>query len=196
MSWEVVKEFEKKVAEFFGAPFSVSTDSCTHAVELCLRYRNVQEFFSPTRTYVSIPMLAEKLNIKRNWVNISWEEKYMIGNLIWDAAVLWRPNSYMKKTFMCISFQFQKHLNLNRGGIILCDNQDAANDLRKMAYDGREFGIPWRDQDIKTLGFHYYMPIETAALGLQKLPEAIVTPARKWDQSDYPDVSKFSVFNK
>ena len=35
--WHVVTEFEKKIAEFFGAPYAVATDCCTNALELCLR---------------------------------------------------------------------------------------------------------------------------------------------------------------
>jgi len=39
MSFEVVSEFEKKVAEFFGSPYAIAVDSCTHGIELCLRYK-------------------------------------------------------------------------------------------------------------------------------------------------------------
>jgi len=36
--FEYVTEFESQIADFFGAPYAVATDSCTHALELCLRY--------------------------------------------------------------------------------------------------------------------------------------------------------------
>ena len=36
--FEYVSEFESQIAEFFGAPYAVATDSCTHALELCLRH--------------------------------------------------------------------------------------------------------------------------------------------------------------
>jgi len=39
MSFDVVEQFEQEVAKFFGAPYAVATDSCTHAIELCLRYK-------------------------------------------------------------------------------------------------------------------------------------------------------------
>ena len=48
---------------------------------------------------------------------------YITNNVI-DAAVLWEKNSYVKGTMMCISFQFQKHLSLGRGGMILLDDKD------------------------------------------------------------------------
>ena len=37
MNFETVQEFEKQIAKFYGAPYAVATDCCTHAVELCLR---------------------------------------------------------------------------------------------------------------------------------------------------------------
>ena len=73
---------------------------------------------------------------------------------------------------MCVSFQYQKHLSLGRGGIILLDNEEDFITLKKMSYDGRMPNIPWRDQNIDTVGFHYYMTPETAKLGLEKMTES------------------------
>jgi hypothetical protein len=141
-------------------------------------------------------MLANKLNIKLYWSAELWQEYYGLTGFVFDAAVMWRANSYMPYTFMCISFQYQKHLSLGRGGMILFDDKKAATQLKKMSYDGRLPGIPWREQDIDTMGYHYYMTPETAALGLKKLPEAIATPPRVWSINDWPDISQMKVFNK
>ena len=97
---------------------------------------------------------------------------------------------------MCLSFQFQKHLSLGRGGAILCDNEEDAIELKKMSYDGRIPNIPWRDQDIESFGYHYYMTPETAQKGLDKIDEAIKTKPRQWVVTDWPDVSKMKVFNQ
>lgn len=196
--WSTVAEFERQIAEFFGAPFAVATDSCTHGLELCLRYKKVKLISVPRRTYVSVPMLSAKLNIPLRWDDYNWRGSYFIAIMdrIIDAAVLWRRDSYLDNSFMCLSFQYQKHLSLGRGGMILCPDKESADTLRKMAYDGRLPGIPWREQDIDTMGYHYYMTPDTALLGLQKLPEAIATEPRKWDINDWPDVSKFKVFQK
>ena len=35
--FEHVRQFEEQIADFYGAPYAVATDSCTHAIELCLR---------------------------------------------------------------------------------------------------------------------------------------------------------------
>lgn len=190
-----VTQFENRIAEFFGAPFAVAVDSCTHGLELCLRYKKAKDIECPTNTYLSVPMLANKLGIKLNWIGHQWREFYFIYPQIMDAATIWRKDCYAVNTFMAISFQHQKHLSLSRGGMILCDNKETADQLKKMSYDGRLPGIPWREQDIDTMGYHYYMTPETAAMGLSKLDAAIATPAKVWDSTMYPDVSKFKVFN-
>jgi hypothetical protein len=64
-----------------------------------------------------------------------------------------------------------------------------------MSYDGRLPGLPWRDQDIDTIGYHYYMTPETAQLGLDKLPAAITNTPRQWVVTDWPDLTQMKVFN-
>jgi dTDP-4-amino-4,6-dideoxygalactose transaminase len=199
MSFEIITEFENKIADFFGSPYAIAVDSCTHGIELCLRYTKETKINVPKRTYLSVPFLAEKMNLEREWRDEEWEDYYTLNygdKRIIDAAVLWRKDSYIPNTFMCISFQYQKHLSLGRGGIILLDNENDFISLKKMSYDGRLPNIPWRDQDIDTLGFHYYMTPETAQLGLNKLQEAINTPPRKWAVTDWPDLTKMKIFKK
>jgi dTDP-4-amino-4,6-dideoxygalactose transaminase len=187
-----VKTFEDKVAEFFGAPYAVAVDCCTHGVELCLRYVNADAVNSPHRTYPSIPFLAKKLSLPLIWKDQEWQDYYEVGSN--DAAVLWKENSYIPESLMCLSFQFQKHLSLGRGGMILTDNEQAAKDLRMMVHDGREPFTPWREQNIKHIGYHYYMTPETADLGIQKLPEAIKREPRQWVIEDWPDLRDMEIF--
>ena len=95
---------------------------------------------------------------------------------------------------MCLSFQFQKHLSLGRGGMILTGNNVVRDELKKMSYDGRLPDVPWRDQNIKSIGYHYYMMPEIAEKGLEKLPDAINTKPKKWVVSEWPDLTKMDVF--
>lgn len=197
MSFEIINTFEKKVAEFFGAPYAVATDSCTHGIELCLRYTGAKKINVPTRTYLSVPFLAEKMGLERTWRDEEWEDYYTLNygdKRIIDAAVLWRKNSYIPNTFMCLSFQYQKHLSIGRGGMILCDDAKDYEMLKKMSYDGRIPNIPWRDQNIDTIGYHYYMTPESAELGLSKLQKAIDTEPRKWVHTDWPDLTQMEIF--
>ena len=64
MSFQVVTEFENKISEFYGSPYAVAVDCCTHGIELCLRYQNVKSISIPKRTYLSLPFLADKLGIE------------------------------------------------------------------------------------------------------------------------------------
>ena len=194
MSFESIKDFEIKIAKFFGAPYAVAVDSCTHGLELCLRLQKTKVITVPKQTYISVPFLASKLNIELRWKDENWINYYYISNNIIDAAVLWKKNSYISETFMCISFQFRKHLSLGRGGIILTENEQSAIELKKMSYDGRMPDIPWRDQNISSIGYHYYMTPETASLGLKKLETAILKNPKIWSIDDWPDLTKMKIF--
>jgi dTDP-4-amino-4,6-dideoxygalactose transaminase len=196
MNFETVNKFEEEIANFFGSPYAIAVDSCTHGVELSLRYNNVKSIVVPKHTYISIPFLSNKLNLGLSWTDQKWKDYYYVSYSVIDAAVLWKPNSYIPNTFMSISFQYQKHLSLGRGGMILTDNKEASIELKKMSYDGRLPNIPWREQDINTIGYHYYMTPETAKMGLDKLPQAIATQPRQWDINDWPDLTKMEVFKK
>lgn len=196
LNFEIVGEFEREISNFFGSPFAVAVDSCTHGIELALRYTNVKKITVPKRTYLSIPFLAYKLNLQLEWRDENWINYYNITDKIIDAAVLWKSNSYIKGTFMGISFQYQKHLSLGRGGVLLMDKEEDYLQIKKMSYDGRLPNIPWRDQNIDSVGFHYYMTPEIAKLGLNKLPNAIKTNPKQWTIYDWPDLTEMSIFKK
>ena len=197
MSFKPVALFEQEIAEYFGSPHGIAVDCCTHGIELCLRQQKIERFTCPAHTYISVPLLANKLGIELGWREEEWLDYYYLGgtNII-DAAVLWKENSYIPGTFMCVSFQFRKHLSLGRGGIILTDNDSAAKKLKKMSYDGRLPDIPWASQDIDTMGYHYYMTPETAQKGLDKLPEVKLATPRQWTLDDWPDLRTMGVFKK
>ena len=203
MSFEVVSKFEKEIAKFYGSSYAIATDSCTHGIEICIKYLRANRIIVPRRTYISVPMLAHKMQIDLEWKDEKWENYYEIEckknmlpveKKLYDAAVLWEENSYLKGTFMCLSFQFQKHLSLGRGGMILTDDLSAKIRLKKMSYDGRLPDIPWRNQNVDTIGYHYYMTPETAQLGLEKLEKAKITTPKKWAIKDWPDLTKMDVF--
>ena len=196
MNFQAVTEFENKLAQFFGSPYAIAIDCCTHGVELSLRYTKAQVIEVPKHTYLSIPFLAHKLNIELKWKDDNWRDYYYLTDKVIDAAVLWKKDSYIPGTYMSISFQYQKHLSLGRGGVILTDDKIAAEELKKMSYDGRLPNIPWREQNITSIGYHYYMTPETAQLGLSKLENAINTQPRQWVIEDWPDLTNMKIFKK
>jgi len=192
-----IKEFENLVARYYGAKYAVATDCCTHAIELCLRvYKPTRTINCPRHTYLSVPMTFEKLNLSWEFCDAHWSNYYYIGNTnIIDAAVYWKRDGYILGSLMCLSFQYRKHLNLGRGGMILLDNAEQYETLSKMRYDGRTDDKPWAEQNIETIGYHYYMTPETAQLGLDKFSNAVNTQPKLWSYKDYPDLRTMKVFN-
>ena len=111
MNFSKVELFEKKIAEYYSAPYAVATDCCTHAIELCLRYTSANRATSPKKTYISVPFTFDKLGIDWNFLDHKWHNFYYVTDSIIDAAVYWKEKGYISGTFMCLSFQFKKHLS-------------------------------------------------------------------------------------
>jgi len=65
-----------------------------------------------------------------------------------------------------------------------------------MSYDGRLPDVPWVKQNISTMGYHYYMTPETAALGIKKLAQAIKNKPRQWVISDWVDLREMDIFKE
>ena len=78
--------------------------------------------------------------------------------------------------------------------MILCDNETSYHVLKKMSYDGRYPNIPWREQNIDSIGYHYYMTPELAKIGIDKLEKVKNKIPRKWKWNDWPDLSTMDVF--
>jgi len=197
MPFHTVNIFENLISKHFGALYGVATDSCTHALELSLRHDDPSHVSCPRHTYLSIPMTFIKLNLEWSWTNDKWKSYYYLGNTrIVDAAVLWQKDSYISGTLMCLSFQFKKHLGIGRGGMILTDDYSEYKLLKAMSYDGRSDDMPWAEQDIDSIGYHYYMTPESADYGIQKFNEVKDIEPRVWTDQDYPDLSRLKVFQQ
>ena len=193
--FDIVEKFENQIAEFYDSPYAVAVDCCTHAIELSLIHTGVKSTTIPTNTYISIPFTLDKLKIQWTFEEKPWDGYYYLSNTnIIDAAVHWKQNGYIPGTFMCLSFQFKKHLSLGRGGAILLDNHSDYIALKKLSYDGRLPNIPWMEQNIQSIGYHYYMTPETAELGIEKLKEVKHLESKKWSHLDYPYLPNMSVF--
>ena len=55
--YEIVRMFEETVADYTGAPYAVSVNSCTNALFLSCKWAKIegQEVVIPKRTYLSPP---------------------------------------------------------------------------------------------------------------------------------------------
>lgn len=194
--WKVVDHFEKIIADFFGAPYAVAVDCCTHALELCLRlYPPTVILDIPRQTYMSVPMMLDKIGVSYRLAENPWDGQYdVVPGKIVDAATLWKRNSYRPGTLMCISFQFRKYLAIGRGGMVLLDNASDYHRLQKMSRDGRNREIDQYSDNITELGYHYYMTPEDAARGIILFNKLADLQEYKWAYKDYRDLIELDYF--
>ena len=186
--YDVIFEFEKRLAEYTGAPYVVTTDCCTHALELCIRWykrrhpRNVPHLAVPDQTYISVPMMLQRLDLTFSIEDIDWVGEYQIGSYpIWDSARRLQKDMFTdidnetdvwrdKDVFKCLSFGNGKPLTIGKGGAILLNSREAYDWLIRARYDGRDLKVsPWDKEEYNEPGYHYYLSPEQAAVGIVKL---------------------------
>ena len=189
--FDKIKEFERALAKFTGAPYAVMTDCCTHAIELCLRYDCVTRVIFSAHTYLSIPMTMHKLGIEYSYSDKLWTGEYQfIGTRIWDSARLLKEGMYRAGQLQCLSFGYTKPLEIGRGGAVLTDDVEIYDILSQQRYDGRVLNIsPWENQKVFRVGYHYKPTVEEAIRGLELLPTINQTP--KYHQ--YPDLREIII---
>lgn len=188
-------EFENALGDYTGAPYVVLTDCCTHAVELCLRLKGTDTVTLPYRSYISIPMTMHKLNIQYLYdTEVEWEYEYRIRlTNIWDSARNFTKNMYRANQMQCLSFGHSKRLEIGHGGAILTSNRDDAEQLRRMAYDGRDLTIsPWQDQKVFRVGYHYKPSIEDCEKGLYMLANNKLK-TKESQLVKYPDLTEIEI---
>ena len=105
-----ILQLEEKVSNYFGSPYAVAVDCCTHGVELALRLidendRGVKyQVTCPNWTYLSIPMTFEKLGYDWHFTSEKWEEYYRIGNTyIFDALASFNIFAELTGKAYCIA---------------------------------------------------------------------------------------------
>jgi dTDP-4-amino-4,6-dideoxygalactose transaminase len=193
-AFQVVRDFEKAVADYTGAKYCVTVNSCTMALLLACKYLNVGTVSIPKRTYVSVPMSIIHAGGKVTFDEREWTGAYSLNPYpIKDSARRFTSGMYTGGCFECVSFHWSKILGLQQGGAILHDDDDADRWFRKARFDGRTEGVAPKDDTFDTLGYHCYLSPEVAALGLVRLS---FLPKHNDDlpNSDYPDLSKIELF--
>lgn len=167
--YKIVKMFEEEIAEYTGAPYAVSVDSCTNALFLCCKYLNVTQVTIPKKTYISVPQSIIHSGGQVSFEDVNWTGIYQLKPYpIYDSAKRLTSDMYLKGTFMCLSFHVKKHLKIGKGGMILTDNLGAVNWFKKVRYEGRN-EINYHEDNIELLGWNMYMTPVEAAIGLTLL---------------------------
>jgi len=197
MDFDLLDKFEDVLSKYTGAPYVVLTDSCTHAIELCLRLKKWNgPVILPKHTYISVPMTMHKLGLEIYWdEELEWEHEYRIAPTnIWDSARAFHENMYVPGRLQCLSFGHDKRLNIGHGGAILCNNRGEHHVLKRMAYDGRDLNVtPWENQQRWYLGYHYNMRLEDAAKGIELMQHPDKLSSIESQIKTYPDCSKISI---
>ena len=171
-SFEVVAEFERRVAAYAGAKHGVAVNTCTSAIFLSLLYRFQESpnayprVTLPARTFISVPMAVVQAGGFLEFHNAKWQGTYPLEPWdIVDGALRFRRGMYEKGALHCLSFHARKLLNIGEGGMVLTDDPKAAEWLRAARYSGRK-GPHYRVGDVDMLGWQLYMTPEKAARGL------------------------------
>lgn len=192
--FDSILKFEQELAKFTGAPYAIMTDCCTHAIELCFRYKRFCYTEFPAYTYLSIPMTMHKLDTSYSLVDEQWTGEYQFKHTnIWDSARRLERNMYRKGQMQCLSFGHGKPLQVGRGGAILLDDIEDYDVLIQMRYDGRMLSVvPWQDQQVFRVGYHYRPTIEEAELA-SKLLKKYQSQAPVY--VEYPDLREIEIVN-
>jgi len=190
-----VIRFERALADFTGAPFVVSTDCCTHAIELCFRLLEIKETRFSTFTYISIPMTMKLLGVAYELSATPWKDEYQfLATPVWDSARCLKPKMYRTGQYQCLSFGPGKPLDNVRGGAILLDNREHYERLKAMSYDGREIGFEkWTEQKTFRHGFHYMMRYEECESAINKLNQYINKGVYEQEYPAYADLRDFDI---
>lgn len=195
---DIVGIFESRLAEYAGSNYAVLTDSCTHAIFLSLKFRNLaggSPIKIPNQTYVSVPQQIYFAGYEPVIQDKEWSGLYELeGSGVVDSAARFRRNMFLgDDVLQCLSFQIKKRLPIGRGGAILTNSPVAARWLKLASYDGRDLNTPYDSSNhVETIGWHYYMTPEDAARGIILLRELGDDLDDTMDHSHYPKLSEMA----
>ena len=196
--YQIVRMFEEEIAEYTGAKYVVTVDSCTNALFLVCKYLKVKEVTIPSQTYLSVPMsvmhaggdiIFDKTPKVNHWKGIYQLKPYPI----YDAAKRFTSNMYIKGSYMCLSFHIKKLLNIGKGGAILTDNKEAYEWFKRARYEGRSEKF-YKEDNIETLGWNMYMTPQQASHGLALMQNYPLHVPDLGEHNGYRDLTEFTVF--
>jgi dTDP-4-amino-4,6-dideoxygalactose transaminase len=209
--YKITDEFEQKLAEYTGAKYAVTLDNASNAIFLALYYENyvvgkveTDTITIPSRTYPSVPCEIIHAGLKVKFEKVDGKTitgAYQLkGSNVWDSALRFTSDMYIKDSHMCISFTGPyKHFKLSKGGAILTDNHEAYLWFKRARYSGRR-ECSYHDDYFDMIGWNFYMMPELAARGLLLMNQFYNMDGTKKQNPDltmpYPDLSKFEIYTK
>ena len=209
--YDITNEFERRLAEYTGAPYVITLDNQSNGLFLALYYENyvkksikTKAITIPNRTYPSVPCEIIHAGLKVKFRQVEGKTikgAYNLeGSNVWDSALSFTSEMYKPDTHMCISFTGPyKHFKLSKGGAILTDSHEAYMWFKRARYSGRR-ECSYHDDNLDMIGWNFYMMPELAARGLLLMNQFYNidgTPKRNDDlELPYPDLSKFEIYTK
>jgi dTDP-4-amino-4,6-dideoxygalactose transaminase len=209
--YDITNEFEKRLAEYTGAPYVVTVDNQSNGLFLSLYYENhvnksikTDTIIIPNRTYPSVPCEIIHAGLKVDFKKVKGKTLKGAYNLegsnVWDSALSFTTGMYKLNTHMCISFTGPfKHFKLSKGGAILTDNYEAYLWFKRARYSGRR-ECSYHDDNLDMLGWNFYMMPELAARGLLLMGQFYNGEGKPKHNEDlelpYPDLSKFNIYKQ
>ena len=202
---QVTLDFEKVLCEYTGAPYCVTTTSCTQAILMALAWYKAGMFdindglpgatvSMPKLSYVGVPASIVNAGFDVVFREEDWRGEYKLDPLpVWDSARRFTSGMYRPGAMQCLSFHWSKTLGLSQGGAILLDDPEADAWLRRARFDGRTAGVPAKEDQVQYPSWHCYLSPEVSAQGIMKMASM---PKHNADLplSDYPDLSTLKAF--
>jgi dTDP-4-amino-4,6-dideoxygalactose transaminase len=209
--YDITNEFEKRLAEYTGAPYVVTLDNQSNGLFLALYYeKNVKKSIKtdtitiPNRTYPSVPCEIIHAGLKVKFRQVEGKTikgAYQLeGSNVWDSALSFTTDMYKSGTHMCISFTGPyKHFKLSKGGAILTDSYEAYLWFKRARYSGRR-ECSYHDDNLDMIGWNFYMMPELATRGLLLMNQFYNGEGKPKHNEDlelpYPDLSQFKIYTQ
>ncbi|MAV43281.1 MAG: hypothetical protein CMA30_02260 [Euryarchaeota archaeon] len=201
----IIEQFEKAIAEYTGAPYTVALDSCTSGIYSSLRFFKPDKIVLPKQTFISVYTYSLFSKTKVEFDDIFWDGMYKIDpTTIYDCAKTLTQNMYIPGSVMCLSFGREKPLSITdhhgnlRGGMILTDNKDLVDFTREIFDTSRP-----RAMNCERCFFNYdvnfSMKESEAKLGYKLFTEKLESDDPVFAAKDsvtssgYPDLSQYKL---
>ena len=161
-----------------------------------------EEITIPTHTFMSVPcaIIHSGNKVKFNKDHPAIKNNKLKGQYklepfpIWDSALTFTTNMYIPGQFQCLSFSGpHKFLKLGKGGMILTDNKEACEWLKRARYFGRR-PISHLKENFDMLGWNYYMLPDIAARGC-----VLMMGIKDYNEDleiEYQDLSQYKIYTE
>lgn len=208
----VTRALEQAIGCYTGAPYVVTTTSCTQAILMALAWHTINrdhlswpmsaawpDLTMPKLSYVGVPAAVRSAGWRPSFHDEDWQGEYQFADLnfnglgVWDSARRFTSGMYHRGHMQCVSFHSSKILADTQGGAILLDDLDAAKWLRRARFDGRTEGVDPKHDQVTFPSWHAYLSPDVAARLLWKL-SALPKHNPDLPRSDYPDLSTLEAF--